>query len=97
MRSFFFSFDFLVPTVAGALFFFVFHSFLLLPLRIEELGGNPSDIGFIMGISGVSMLFFTPLSGALADRYGRSMFIVLGFAALFSACLGFVFVEVLDW
>lgn len=97
MRSFFFSFDFLVPTVAGAIFFFVFHSFLLLPLRIEELGGNPSDIGFIMGVSGVSMLFFTPLSGALADRYGRSMFIVLGFAALFFACLGFVFVEALDW
>ncbi len=95
--SFFLTFDFVVPTLAGALFFFVFHSFLLLPLRIEELGGNPSDTGFIMGISGVSMLFFTPLSGFLADRYGRKIFIVLGFAALFLTCAGFVFIHVLDW
>ncbi len=45
----------------------------------------------------MSMLFFTPLSGALADKYGRKIFIVTGFAALFLACAGFVFLQVLDW
>ncbi|WP_462137366.1 MFS transporter [Candidatus Mycalebacterium sp.] len=96
-RSFFLTSDFVVPTFAAALFFFVFHSFLLLPLRVEELGGNPSDIGFIMGVSGVTMLLFTPLSGILADKYGKKLFIVLGFFALFLACTGFLFLQNLGW
>ncbi|QMU56329.1 MAG: MFS transporter [Candidatus Mycalebacterium zealandia] len=96
-RSFFLTSDFVVPTFAGALFFFVFHSFLLLPLRVEDLGGSPSDIGFIMGVSGVTMLLFTPLSGVLADEYGRKPFIVLGFFALFLACAGFIFLQNLGW
>lgn len=96
-RSFFLTFDFVIPTFAGALFFFVFHSFLLLPLRIEDLGGNPSDIGFIMGVSGVTMLLFTPLSGILADEFGRKLFIVLGFFVLFLTCAGFIFLGNLGW
>ena len=94
---FFLSSGFVLPTASAALFFFVFHSFLLLPLRIQELGGGPSETGFIMGISGVSMLLFTPLSGAMADRFGRKIFIVAGFAALFLTCAGFVFLTALDW
>ncbi len=96
-HSFFFTFDFVVPTLLSALFFFVFHSFLLLPLRIEELGGSYSDVGFIMGFSGVGILFLTPLSGILADKYRRKIFIIIGFAALFLACTGFVFLQSLGW
>ena len=95
--SFFLTSDFVVPTFAAALFFFVFHSFLLLPFRIENLGGNPVDVGFIMGVSGVTMLLFTPLSGILADEYGRKLFIVLGFFALFLTCAGFIFLQDLGW
>ena len=94
---FFLTADFVVPTSVAALFFFVFHSFLLLPLRIEELGGGPSETGFIMGISGVSMLFFTPLSGVLADRFGRKIFIVAGLLSLLLSCAGFIFATTLDW
>ncbi len=97
IRSFFLTFDFIILTFAAALFFFVFHSFLLLPLQIENLGGNPSEIGFIMGISGASMLFFTPLSGFLADRYGRKIFVSLGFLILFVSCAGFIFLQTMSW
>lgn len=43
------------------------------------------------------MLLFTPLSGAVADKFGRKIFIVAGFAALFLTCVGFVFLTALDW
>lgn len=43
------------------------------------------------------MLVFTPLSGVLADRYGRKMFIIAGFFLLFLVCAGFVFINSLGW
>jgi len=37
--------DFILITIASFLFFFNFHSFILLPIRIQELGGGASFIG----------------------------------------------------
>ena len=67
----FLSSQFILLTAIAFLYFFNFHSMLLLPLRIQELGGEAVDIGMIMGISGFSTLFSTPIAGILADKYGK--------------------------
>lgn len=74
--------DFLLITLLGCLYFFNFHSFLLLPLRISDLGGSQKDVGFVMGIAGLSTLVLTPYVGHVTDRYGKKPFVLLGFALL---------------
>ncbi len=69
---------FLLVIISVFFFFFNFHSFLLLPLRIKELGGTESDIGFITGIMWLSTLFSTPAVGVLVDRVGRRWFLAIG-------------------
>ena len=61
----------LLITISTFFFFYSFHSFLILPLRIVELGGSEFDIGFIMSIAGVSTILLTPLSGILGDIYKK--------------------------
>jgi MFS family permease len=64
--------QFVLITLSGFIFFFNFHSFLLLPLRIKELGGTESDIGFIMGAASLSTIVTTPAVGILVDRWGKN-------------------------
>ena len=63
--------SFVLVTFLGCLYFFNFHSFLLLPIRISELGGTEKIVGFVMGIAGLSTLFLTPYAGHITDRYGK--------------------------
>jgi len=44
--------DFLLITVSSFFYFFNFHTFILLSIRIQGLGGGASVIGFVMGIHG---------------------------------------------
>ena len=70
--------DFILITIASFLFFFNFHSFILLPIRIQELGGGASVIGFIMGITWISTILSTPAVGLFVDRWGKKWFIATG-------------------
>ena len=74
--------DFLLVTLLGCLYFFIFHSFLLLPIRISELGETEKTVGFVMGVAGLSTLVLTPWVGRLTDRYGKKPFMLLGFLLL---------------
>lgn len=64
----------------GNLFLFV--SFYMLyptmPLFIQQMGGNESQVGLAMGAFMLSAVAFRPLVGGLLDRYGRRPFIVGG-------------------
>ncbi|MGQ0792470.1 MAG: MFS transporter [Deltaproteobacteria bacterium] len=89
--------NFILVTLSGFIFFFNFHSFLLLPLRIKELGGGESDIGFIMGATGFSTIFTTPAVGVLVDRFGRKPFLAAGGLLMSLTTLPFAFVDSLNF
>lgn len=88
--------NFILITLASFIFFFNFHSFLLLPLRIEQVGGSASAIGFIMGMASLSTIVSTPLVGIYADRYGKKIFLILGAFLLSVSTLLFLFVSKID-
>ena len=89
--------DFILITIAGFIFFFNFHSFLLLPLMIESLGGDKLVIGLIMGLGGLSTLVSTPFVGVYADKYGKKIFLFLGALLLSLSTLPFAFINVIDF
>lgn len=43
----------------------------LLPFWAEKLGANPFQVGLILTIYAMAQFLFTPVLGALSDRYGR--------------------------
>lgn len=88
--------EFILVTISGFIFFFNFHSFLLLPLYIKELGGGESDIGFIMGATGLSTIFTTPAVGVLVDRWGKKRFLALGGLVMSITTLPFAYIHTLS-
>src|ERR1700739_2746036 len=88
--------EFILVTLSGFIFFFNFHSFLLLPLRIKELGGSKSDIGFIMGAAGLSTIFTTPAVGILVDRWGRKWFLAFGGLIMALSTIPFAYINTLN-
>ncbi|MFN8620276.1 MAG: MFS transporter [Chloroflexota bacterium] len=61
-------------------------SFTYLPLRIEELGGSPSDVALASGLESLAEVPAFVLFGALAPRIGnRGLFALSG--VLLAACL----------
>ena len=89
--------SFVLVTFLGCLYFFNFHSFLLLPLRIFDLGGTEKIVGFVMGIAGLSTLFLTPYAGQVTDRYGKKLFMLLGFALLAASTFPLAFLDRVDY
>jgi MFS family permease len=89
--------DFILITIASFLFFFNFHSFILLPIRIQELGGGASVIGFIMGITWISTILSTPAVGLFVDRWGKKWFIATGGLMMSLTTLLFAYVNQLDF
>ena len=89
--------DFILTTISGFIFFFNFHAFILLPIRIEELGGSAATIGFIMGIAGLSTIFTTPAVGVVVDRYGKKNFLALGGLLMSLTTLPFAFLDTLNF
>jgi|GEM_PF-1188037 len=87
------SFNFLLVTFIGFIFFFDFHSLLLLPLHIKQIGGTESTIGFLMGTAGLSTLFTTPLVGHFGDRIGKKIFVILGLLILSSSTLALTVIQ----
>jgi len=85
--------NFTLATAANFFFFCNFSSFFLLPIYIKDLGGNEANIGFIMGSFGITSLGAIPFVAYLVDKYGRRRFMLLGYAIMFIATLGYLFVS----
>lgn len=47
----------------------------LLPFWAERLGANPFEVGLILTVYALAQFLFTPILGALSDRYGRKKII----------------------
>jgi MFS family permease len=62
--------------------FFLFIAFYMLyttmPLFIEQMGGNETQVGLAMGAFMLSAVIFRPIVGGLLDRFGRRPFILGG-------------------
>lgn len=89
--------DFFLITISSFLYFFNFHTFILLPIRIQELGGGASVIGFVMGITWASTIISTPAVGLFVDKWGKKWFIATGGLIMSLTTLLFAYVNELDF
>ena len=89
--------NFILIIVSSFIFFFNFHSFILFPIRIQELGGSVSTIGFIMGAAWISTIFTTPLVGVLVDRWGGKWFLASGGLVMSLTTLPFAYLGSLNF
>jgi MFS family permease len=78
---------FVRATVTNFVFFLGLNGFVLLPLYIEQLGGNEIEIGMVMGLySGVGIIC-QPLIGPWVDVIGRRPFMLTGIGLTVGAAL----------
>lgn len=89
--------DFVLVTLTSFIFFFNYHSFILLPLRIEELGGTESTIGFIMGAASMATILTTPSVGILIDKWGKKWFLLAGGLLMSVTSLPFAYLDSLGF
>jgi len=89
--------DILLITLSSFLFFFNFHSFIILPIRIEDLGGTEAQIGFIMGMAAMATIITTPSVGIAIDRFGKKWFLAAGGIVLSLSTLPFAFLDTLNY
>jgi len=52
--------------------------FPIFPTFVKELNGNPSDVGILISIQPFMQFLFSPLWGALSDKFGPKKFIFIG-------------------
>jgi MFS family permease len=71
-------------------FFGALNGFLLLPLYIQQLGGDEADIGLVQGLYSAAGIVCQPVVGALIDYLGRRFFMRLGVGLLVGSCALFV-------
>ena len=90
-------YNFSLVTLGNFFFFCNFSSFFLLPLYIQDLGGDSANIGFIMGSFGITSLGFIPLVSYLIDRFGRRRFMILGALLMFLGSISFLVIDELSF
>lgn len=79
---------------AGLLFWFSITSLLpVLPLYIQDFGGTKQQIGLVMGCFAIGLLLTRTWLGALADRRGRKIVILIGAFVVATAPLGYLLVK----
>lgn len=88
-----FSKNVILITLSAFFFFYAYHAFLILPIRIITLGGAEFDIGLVMSMAGISTLLVTPISGLLGDRYKKKNLLILGTFLLAITNLLFIFYD----
>jgi MFS family permease len=65
-------------TIANFLFFFALNVFMLLPLRVLQLGGTAAEIGLIQAMYSITGIVCQPVIGQWVDRIGRRFFMLFG-------------------
>ncbi len=74
-----------------AFFFFgSLNGFVLLPLYINQLGGNEASIGVVQATYSATGILCQPLVGAWIDRLGRRLFMLVGTSVLMVATAAFI-------
>lgn len=90
--------DVAIVLAAASTWGFAFSTFYLLPsFLVQELAAGPAEIGFVVGILGVSTVLFTLATGGWIDRMPRGHALGIGALAMSIAALGFTEVRTLGW
>lgn len=83
--------QFLFTQIAVVLFLSTYYVMLpVLPLYMQEMGGDNFQIGLIMGIFSVVSLVFRPISGRMGDRYDPVRLLQLSILLFFLTPLCFL-------
>jgi len=69
----------------------------VLPDLSRQLGASPTVIGLLFASFGVTLLVFSVPMGAVSDRVGRQVPLVVGLVVLSGASVLFAFAERLSW
>jgi MFS family permease len=69
---------FVRATVTNFFFFLSLNGFVLLPIYIQQLGGNEIQIGLVMGLYSAVGIVCQPLIGPWVDVVGRKPFMLVG-------------------
>lgn len=76
-----YSLSFYLIMASTFLFFFSMHFLITpLPLYVKEVGGEPSQIGLVMGMFALTAVLSRPLVGRLVDTWGRKPVMMIGSA-----------------
>ena len=74
---------FILLLIAQAGFGFAHSSFMMLPKFLAtELAAGPVEIGRVVSVSAISIVFFLIPAGAMIDRHGRKRFLIAGAALM---------------
>ena len=81
---------FLQATLMNFLFFMGMNLFLLLPIHVQQMGGDEAHVGLVQGAYSLAGILFQPLVGLWVNRLGRGFFMRLGALLLALSAVGFV-------
>jgi MFS family permease len=85
-------FVFLLLAQAG--FGFAHSTFLMLPKFLAtELGAGPEEIGSVVAVAAISVVFFLIPAGSMVDRHGRKYFLIGGTALMAVSSAGYIYVH----
>jgi MFS family permease len=80
--------------IAGLLFWASLASLLpTLPLYVKDLGGTTQQIGIVISAFAVGLLLFRPPLGKLSDRRSRKLVVLIGYAVVAIAPVGYLFAK----
>ena len=69
----------------------------LLPLFFEHLGGNPREIGFLVGLFSLAAFFTRPFGGWLLSRFNPRKVLIGGFSLILVMTALYPFINSLNW
>ncbi len=72
------------------LFFMSMNGFLLLPIHVQQMGGDEAHVGLVQATYSIAGILFQPLVGVWVNRLGRRFFMRLGAALLLLSAVGFL-------
>ena len=81
---------FLQAMLMNFLFFMGMNLFLLLPIHVQQMGGDEADVGLVQGAYSLAGILFQPLVGLWVNRLGRGFFMRLGALLLALSAAGLV-------
>ncbi|MCL0042903.1 MFS transporter [Dehalococcoidia bacterium] len=86
--------SFVVLFVAELTVFAAFYTLLpIIPLYIMHMGGSETDVGLLLGITGLITLFTAPLFGRAVDHWGSKRILLMGLVVGSLVATSFAFVK----
>jgi MFS family permease len=80
--------------IAQTGFGFAHSAFMMLPkFMATELDAGAEEIGTVVAVSAIAIVFFLIPAGTMVDRYGRRYFLTAGTALMAIASAGYIFVH----